>query len=833
MSDAASAERRREDARVNHRALPDDVERERGPRLTVQAKAAIKRQLQLMVASRRSGGMTWLIQECLAMPDAHGGAMQRLVEAIEDEHGRAWRAVVTHWHQRLNFCQLGGLPAAAELTSVKARAVELRRQLGGTEQAAAVEWQAVAEAAARTAKSASKGGKRQQRPPAVGRRQAVHPNVVDERTIPPPEAPGIKEWIPPRVPIERQVDALIPRRTEPYEPTKYNQRRQLRNMQSWEVGRVLEYLGVTEAYFTVGSMYKAVLKWRRTGGVGLPPVDIMARQCHTDVMMALVTSETGHMWSVRDLAPLDGYQLAVSVGMPWLGEAFVELVAMGLTESRLRAMVGQATHDDAMGVVVPRALQRLATRSTSSSAARRGWDQDVARTVGAIASGMGLTALQVARRISGRIRWMADSCPFAGPAGEQMALFEGHEPEMFKEAEDPRLASAAYGTAVEVGSLCCAPFSSAGTGELTEAAFRELRSVIIGMAARRPRLAIYENSDGLWRDAEIRGRVEHILNSCTGYEWESMLVSPHKHAGVGFQRRRVFYVGVRRDFLYVQKEEEAEATAGAVGARTGVRPATARSGETECSPRTSARTVEVAGRSVSSGPIAIPAGAVDSGGRGGRGGATGSAEGARGPFCTRGTAHWDRRCVTHEGWDLRDFQPWVVEQLMREDGEKYGGIRGAGEQESTQRASGSRQRRSEQTEDGAAWQQGVRRSGRVTRETISYAAVQAAEVAMEAARRRARTAQAMKSCLQPKEMPVLLTDRGKRARLDDEERREQTERRRGREEAHKEVDRMREAGRLNGAVPELAWRRVGLLSREAVAQVAYPQRGRRALAEET
>jgi hypothetical protein len=72
-----------------------------------------------------------------------------------------------------------------------------------------------------------------------------------------------------------------------------------------------------------------------------------------------------------------------------------------------------------------------------------------------------------------------------------------------------------------------------------------------GTVVRRPRVVIYENSKGLWRQmgGDTRERVESLLMDCMAYEWEAMAVSPHLHCGVGARRPRVFYIGVRRDLL--------------------------------------------------------------------------------------------------------------------------------------------------------------------------------------------------------------------------------------------------------------------------------------------
>ena len=57
-------------------------------------------------------------------------------------------------------------------------------------------------------------------------------------------------------------------------------------------------------------------------------------------------------------------------------------------------------------------------------------------------------------------------------------------------------------------------------------------------------MIIYENSFGLWHRGDWRRRVESLLSSDGGYEWESALVSPDEHCGLPVRRKRVTYVGI-------------------------------------------------------------------------------------------------------------------------------------------------------------------------------------------------------------------------------------------------------------------------------------------------
>ena len=151
----------------------------------------------------------------------------------------------------------------------------------------------------------------------------------------------------------------------------------------------------------------------------------------------------------------------------------------------------------------------------------------------------------------GRIGWWADGCPKARALAEAMMESQGHEPRMYDLAEDAELMRRGAHVAVESITPRCAPVSQNGKGIGVEGMLTELRAALDGVVTRKPRVAIYENSEGLWRQrgGETRERVEGLLTDCLNYEWESMVISPHLHCGVGIRRSRVFYVGVRRDLL--------------------------------------------------------------------------------------------------------------------------------------------------------------------------------------------------------------------------------------------------------------------------------------------
>ena len=68
-----------------------------------------------------------------------------------------------------------------------------------------------------------------------------------------------------------------------------------------------------------------------------------------------------------------------------------------------------------------------------------------------------------------------------------------------KLAEDAELMRRGAHVAVESITPRCAPVSQNGKGIGVEGMLTELRAALDGVVTRKPRVAIYENSEGLWR----------------------------------------------------------------------------------------------------------------------------------------------------------------------------------------------------------------------------------------------------------------------------------------------------------------------------------------------
>jgi len=251
-----------------------------------------------------------------------------------------------------------------------------------------------------------------------------------------------------------------------------------------------------------------------------------------------LASSNGHLWDARDGAPLDLRQYAAVFGLlPWMQA--LQAAQQEVTCSQMRSLLGQGVHAAAAALVLNRTMRRLGTDQ---------WR--CLRTFGSLGSGVdtfGAVLLGMMTKGASYV-WAAEGCLIARRAHRAFWTTLGQCPQMFPRADDLILASTRWSVDVELLTLRCAPFSPMNRTYPAgcDAALAELSAVLRGVCARRPRLIVYENTQGLWRRAEMRARVEMILSACSEYEWEAMLVSPHMHAGVPVRRVRVFYVAMRR-----------------------------------------------------------------------------------------------------------------------------------------------------------------------------------------------------------------------------------------------------------------------------------------------
>ena len=83
-------------------------------------------------------------------------------------------------------------------------------------------------------------------------------------------------------------------------------------------------------------------------------------------------------------------------------------------------------------------------------------------------------------------------------------------------------------------------------------AVEELKKKLAYAAAKQPRVIVMESVaelvDGGSREygAQIRACLRDACGEDAGYEWYEEVVDPRTHAGVPMDRRRVFFVGVRK-----------------------------------------------------------------------------------------------------------------------------------------------------------------------------------------------------------------------------------------------------------------------------------------------
>ena len=237
----------------------------RGPKMAAADKAAVLRALRQLAGNATYHGAKGMVAVvALCLEEHSGSGVTALRRRLEDRVAAQWDAKMAGWQKQLGMVTQLGLQGATP-QAVKAKAATIMDSLPRATAAA------VLQAAAGAAEGGEKGStmtglKRSstQRPCAVGRREYLHVNVPDERTT--ARAESVTTWQPPRVHrTARAVDDL-PGREARYLPTTAAQRGQLRTLQAYQVDRVPEHLGASDAVFAVGTMMKAVGACPRTGG---------------------------------------------------------------------------------------------------------------------------------------------------------------------------------------------------------------------------------------------------------------------------------------------------------------------------------------------------------------------------------------------------------------------------------------------------------------------------------------------------------------------------------------------------------------------------------------
>ena len=539
-------------AMVVHRAAattgpePWEEDRRRGrpTALSPQQAGQLLRGLRMAAATRQQGGLTALLVCLMADGSEQGEDWVRLRDRVEASLMAALRERLEwkrpQWvgaHQSNLGSDEGRAAARAYMNSI----LTALRQRAATEPVwlrESVDTRASSRQATRSEQPERVGAAAAlRRSPAVGTLSSQQPDVRSPLTTAGESAATVPEWEVAQRPVERRATDIIPRRRTCYQPAHRESQEQWQRVAAQRLGRLLPDDGC-EWYFNIGDFSDALRKKRRRGDEGSMTAEELAQFAGPDVLPATTASPTGHPWGVRQLAPLDVRQQLSSMGMGEWAPQVEKVYAEGLLkEPQMRSAIGMATHAESVRIVWERTLQRLPPR----------WHRRRRVTMGALGLGLGFTALQLAAQIEGGadLVWAAEGCPLVGPAAARLVALCGHECIMLPEADGRVLASGAWQVTVEVITLSCYPFSTAGTARELEPHLTELKEVLEGLCTRKPRVVIYENTAGLWRTPEIRQRVEAMLVCCRAYEWESTRVDPKKHAGVGISRDRIFYVGVR------------------------------------------------------------------------------------------------------------------------------------------------------------------------------------------------------------------------------------------------------------------------------------------------
>ena len=467
--------------------------------------------------------------------DAVNASIERRMEPWQRDCWRALRCKWQHWY--MSWHQ-SGQPAGEALRTQAEAARRLLQTVGKAERR-------------KRARSADSPGLRQewvQRRPkrspngtrvaALGRMPVAQPDTPSASTA----AHGSRVWItehvlPTSVAKLRPAADIIPPRRAAYAPVNRQSQDQLQAMKSLRLDRLLTR-EAPDAFFAVGTMEKAVRAWRDGGGTGMVPVSVIASAVTRSTLPCSCTADTGHVWSVREMAPLDSRQLLAALGSRFAERAVATASARAeLTESMVRQALGGTTHGGLTAVAAARAMERMR--------AKRQHVRQEGATVGALGAGIGLSAAQLARAVGGKVAFTAEGCESVGPAGDAMLRALGHSPRRFGRAEAEELATSAWRTDAEVVTMPCGAYSPAGSGKELHARLRELAAVMSGVAARRPPFVLVETSAGLWRTPDVRARYEAILLACGAYEWEALRIDPAEHLGLGVSRERVVYVGVR------------------------------------------------------------------------------------------------------------------------------------------------------------------------------------------------------------------------------------------------------------------------------------------------
>ena len=162
-----------------------------------------------------------------------------------------------------------------------------------------------------------------------------------------------------KVPLHAPASVASPHvspRATAYVPPDPQAASQLRRVQQWRLERLLSSSEVDVVY-AIGSFSKSIRAWRaRSRSSRAPPLYVLRRAYSALRLHTPCVSASGHLWSVRDCAPLDARQLCEVLDTT---SAAFDMQAMvddsTVSAYRLRCLCGQATH----GGVVRRVIRRI------------------------------------------------------------------------------------------------------------------------------------------------------------------------------------------------------------------------------------------------------------------------------------------------------------------------------------------------------------------------------------------------------------------------------------------------------------------------------------------
>ena len=550
----------------------------RAPKVDGAQKNKIKEVLRMAASTRSSGGVEAVIVSMLRETEAGDEAVTAVCSRLEGPTAELLRKNVAARRHNL-YCGNqtvlwnlnGGTLEQAREQKMKEVACSLRDQ-----------WFRVTEGGSLEAATSSPAAMKKVRPAAVGTLPSIQPNSMLPLTNASEGEAKIPEVDVRRVELRARASFIIPKRSVPHVPADWQQRQQLREVKSWKLQRLL--LGRQEEddlFFSIEAMRKKVKQWQGARGGRqhmVPPVAVIAAPTSSDTLPALTTQFSGHVWSVRGYsgtpAPFDARQCAAAQATPELGDHLQAMVDCGestMSESIVRQLAGQATNGMATKFLLERWRLGLSVRG------RRKLKSEAGMTVGLLGSGVGFSGYQTLSWMGGgRIAFAAEGCPIASAAGAAIDVAMGQSPIRFSRVEDPGLASAAMHVSVEWITLGCAQVSRRGTGEYLAAWLNEVAVTLAGTCARKPGGVFFETADGAWDCEDTKRRLESLFASCRQYRFVAYLISPDKHLGWGARRRRVYYVGTRKDAVWmggigeeVKKEERGGKEEVAVETRAG------------------------------------------------------------------------------------------------------------------------------------------------------------------------------------------------------------------------------------------------------------------------